>query len=74
MRRGDVVGRVGGEEFSIFLPSTDPAGALKLAETVRVAIDQLMPAIQGQADQAMYAAKRQGRNRLSVIDSPQRAA
>lgn len=34
----DVVGRIGGEEFAIALPSTDEAGARGLAEKLRAAI------------------------------------
>jgi diguanylate cyclase (GGDEF)-like protein len=38
IRRGDVVGRVGGEEFLILLPATDEQGAMTVAEHVRLAI------------------------------------
>lgn len=44
-RESDVIGRVGGEEFSIFLPETDSAGAIAFAETIRVNIEQLSPNI-----------------------------
>ncbi|WP_404786820.1 diguanylate cyclase domain-containing protein [Altericista sp. CCNU0014] len=37
----DLVARYGGEEFSIVLPQTNLAGALSLAERLRVAIDTL---------------------------------
>lgn len=40
-RETDVVGRVGGEEFSILLPDTDLHGALDLAERIREAIEGL---------------------------------
>jgi diguanylate cyclase (GGDEF)-like protein len=30
-----IVGRIGGEEFAIFLPNTSPADALRLAEALR---------------------------------------
>lgn len=95
VRQSDVTGRVGGEEFSIFLPNTDLEGALKLAEALRSAIEklapcfdnqplsvsasigvacndhagQLMSEIQRVADQAMYRAKQQGRNRVSTLSS-----
>ncbi|MCU0636176.1 MAG: GGDEF domain-containing protein, partial [Gemmatimonadaceae bacterium] len=34
-RQVDVVGRVGGEEFAVLLPSTDLSGGLVLAERIR---------------------------------------
>lgn len=48
VRGSDAVGRVGGEEFSVFLPNTDLVGALKLAETIRIEIERLMPDVGGQ--------------------------
>lgn len=36
LRDGDMMGRIGGEEFAILLPSTNAEGALKLAERLRV--------------------------------------
>lgn len=43
VRQSDLIGRIGGEEFSIFLPNTDLAGATKLAESIRVSIERLKP-------------------------------
>jgi diguanylate cyclase (GGDEF)-like protein len=38
MRDSDFVGRYGGEEFLMLLPSTDTDGAIQVAEAVRAAI------------------------------------
>jgi diguanylate cyclase (GGDEF)-like protein len=95
IRTSDALGRIGGEEFSIFLPNTDLPGALQLGETIRQAVEQLMPVIesgplritasigvaqcrdrnqtmhdiQHKADEAMYIAKKKGRNRVSSLDT-----
>ena len=41
LRESDVLGRIGGEEFSIILPETDLAGALIVAERFRQTIAEL---------------------------------
>jgi len=46
-RESDILGRVGGEEFSVFLPNTDLEGALVVANKLRKAIEELMPSIDG---------------------------
>lgn len=48
IRKSDALGRIGGEEFSIFLSSTDEQGGVRLAEAIRLAIEELMPCIGGQ--------------------------
>jgi diguanylate cyclase (GGDEF)-like protein len=40
-RPGDCLARYGGEEFSAILPNTSPFGAFKVAEQIRVAIENL---------------------------------
>lgn len=40
-REPDIAGRLGGEEFALLLPETEPAKALMLAERLRLAIAQL---------------------------------
>ncbi len=89
IRREDVLGRLGGEEFAVFLPGTDRTGALDLAERLRCAVAASALEAQGKrivltasigvaecagredieaalhrADEAMYRAKAQGRNRV----------
>ncbi|WP_435655388.1 GGDEF domain-containing protein [Brucella pituitosa] len=39
-RRGDIVGRLGGEEFSVLLPDTDHREAYECAERLRTAIER----------------------------------
>jgi diguanylate cyclase (GGDEF)-like protein len=93
-RAGDTVARTGGEEFSILLPDTEPAGAYRagtrLCESVRnhdfrvngarvqVTIsvgvvsmsagteDGAAGNLKERADEALYAAKRGGRDRVRV--------
>lgn len=41
LRSSDLLGRVGGEEFSVFLPGTDLSAAAQVAEKIRQAIEAL---------------------------------
>jgi len=41
LRKSDVFGRLGGEEFAAVLPSTSLRGALKVAETIRKEIENI---------------------------------
>lgn len=40
LRKTDVFGRIGGEEFAILLPETGPEGATKLAERIRASVEE----------------------------------
>ena len=90
VRREDVVGRFGGEEFVVALPDTDPEGAAAVAEDLRAAIaerpipldrssvaltisagwamweGESLERLLGRADDALYAAKAAGRNRVAA--------
>ena len=50
LRSGDVVGRLGGEEFGVFLPDVDMSTARVLAERIRKAINLAIFAPTGQAN------------------------
>jgi len=96
-RNEDLFGRFGGEEFLAVLVGTDLAGALKVADRIRAAVEDLAiphadsptdgvvavsigcaAGVIGEvwsvddllqaADEALYAAKRHGRNRIHPMD------
>jgi diguanylate cyclase len=92
----DLVGRMGGEEFGVFLPGADKDRSATIAERIRSAISTLNFAPGGRrhaisasvggasfkgrasfaelyrlADQRLYAAKRDGRDRIDLITVPE---
>jgi len=88
----DLLGRVGGEEFAVILPETKLAGATRVAERIRSAVENIRVSHAGQefgftvslgvslfkdgdtsleaamkrADDALYKAKKNGRNRVEA--------
>ncbi len=99
LRREDVLGRQGGEEFAIALPNAGYEGARTVAErlcamlaaqpvptgrgaipiTVSIGVTLSAPgdtpeAVLQRADEAMYLAKKRGRNRVEVVQAPERVA
>lgn len=84
IRESDALGRIGGEEFSIFLPDTGIDAAREVAEHVRCSIEALMPSIgegrlrvtasigvgrSGGGDQSMLAIQQQADQAMYVAKS-----
>ncbi|WP_320824477.1 GGDEF domain-containing protein [Reinekea sp.] len=49
LRRSDLIGRVGGEEFAVFLPDTDNDSAFRIADKIRKSIGSSICEIEGQS-------------------------
>ncbi len=50
VRTGDMVARVGGEEFAVILPETDTAGGEELAERIRATVENTSIVLSGQTN------------------------
>jgi diguanylate cyclase (GGDEF)-like protein len=94
LRKDDLIGRIGGEEFGIFLPNTsapegqiigeiirheiektifEPCPNMRHVITVSIGVTDIVPhqpraAMLGNADTALFTAKRRGRNQVVLFE------
>ena len=95
-RKGDILARMGGEEFMVVMPEITPGLASEIAERVRSATEapnftisddgdaipitvsigfavlqksETVFAVVRRADEALYASKHGGRNRVTIADA-----
>ena len=92
LRKSDLIGRYGGEEFAVILPDTNAAAASKVLDSIRRRFaelrhpaqtqdlsctfscgvvelnDQDTATLSQQADEALYLAKRGGRNQVRIAE------
>ena len=97
LRKADIVGRHGGDEFMIIAPETSIEGTKNLAEKIRASIEKIefqvteqkkiklslsmgvtafgptegdIDTLVTRADNALYASKEAGRNKVSILMPP----
>lgn len=85
LRPGDLLCRIGGEEFALVLPGCDSTAALRVIQDLRSRVPRRQTVSAGlaqwdlvespdglfdRADAALYAAKAAGRDRISVAAQP----